>query len=282
MNITLVTVDRSTWFQPQFFDLSHGFMNNNPDLKWTEWPDVWGIKATDAVREGIHKGNTISGPMPCFPTVYMLCKDVDIEITAFSIDNEASHKTMVEQTASSGGFLGFRCTGTHQGSSDQTSASVKIAKDGLIVRIPGSQILGYIQQVMPRDETVPYSSEMALQTTVYLPNDSLPITTHDSHGAPRGFEPETREEVIRKRLRSFNPVRSGPEAKLAENEESKKSKPIASNAMQAQAYGPSMPKAPAIEVSPISDKISATPSSLETKLVDRIEQKILDDPEFMS
>lgn len=209
MNVTLVTVDRSSWFQPQFFDLSKNFMRNNDQFKWSSWPQEYNKETPRAVKEGIHKGATFSGPLPCFPTGYLLCKDVVIELSGYSISNVAAHKAVVEQTTSSGGFLFFSCTHTSQNTSDGSSASVQIAKDGIIVRIPGPQILGYIQQLLPPDETIAYDNNFSLKPEIYLP-------AHDDKGEPASPPSTAHSQTARAldidasergKFRSFVPVR---------------------------------------------------------------------------
>ncbi len=70
---TLVTVDRSGWFQPQFFKQSKGYYHINDDLKWTAYPD--NVDTPEKLKED--PGNYASvnrGLLPAFPIGYVICK----------------------------------------------------------------------------------------------------------------------------------------------------------------------------------------------------------------
>ncbi|KAI8942298.1 hypothetical protein NX059_000377 [Plenodomus lindquistii] len=49
-----------------------------------------------------------------------------------------------------------------------------MASDGMIIRVPGPQILAYIQQVVPNDASEAYNPAHALGTEFYLPPQASP------------------------------------------------------------------------------------------------------------
>jgi hypothetical protein len=284
MNVTLVTVDRSSWFQPQFFDLSKNFMRNNDQFKWSSWPQEFNKDTPQAVKEGIHKGASFSGPLPCFPTGYLLCKDVVIELSGYSISNVAAHKAVVEQTTSSGGFLFFSCTQTSQNTSDGSSASVKIAKDGIVVRIPGPQILGYIQQLLPPDETIAYDTNFSLKPEIYLP-------AHDDKGLPSSSTSATHTQPARAlnfdadesgKFRSFVPLRrsggTGGSPNGIAQDVPLRSSAVSEGKSRAATGGENGVKARAVA----PEEAGKVEEEWEGKFMDWIKRKIKEDKDFAS
>ncbi len=67
LRITLVTVDRSGWFQPQFLDMSSAFMRTSTATKWSDWPAEW--KTTEDVKNHLRKdtGGFEKSFFPAFP-----------------------------------------------------------------------------------------------------------------------------------------------------------------------------------------------------------------------
>jgi hypothetical protein len=83
-----------------------------------------------------------------------LCKDVQIRVFGLDTRSGAEKQHFQQKLQSSrGGILGFLfsydTTTTSATPSDKTSYT--IADDGLRIIIPGSQILGYVQEILPRD-----------------------------------------------------------------------------------------------------------------------------------
>jgi hypothetical protein len=71
---TMVTADRSGWFQPQFFQQSAGFYHIDQQVSWSKWPEsVNGARdlqnATADVWDALNKYL-----MPAFPVGYVICK----------------------------------------------------------------------------------------------------------------------------------------------------------------------------------------------------------------
>lgn len=174
MNCTLVTVDRSSWFQPQFFSMADAFMRNNDNMSWTQgWDEEWKKDHSKAVDSAIINATKPVPPsfLPCFPTGYILAKDVLIKISRFKIRTVQDKKYLDEKTTSGGSFLFFSTAKTTQKTTDSSSSNFQMASDGMIVRIPGPQIIGYIQQMLPWDGTHKFNKSEALRPDIFLPGD---------------------------------------------------------------------------------------------------------------
>ena len=72
---TLVTVDRSGWFQPQFFKQSAGFHSIDKNITWSKWPPSMKTfqdlvnNQDETVFDQLNKGL-----IPAFPTGFVVCK----------------------------------------------------------------------------------------------------------------------------------------------------------------------------------------------------------------
>lgn len=123
--------------------------------------------------------------LPSYPVGYIICKDVYMELSGFDISTAESKQHLNEQFQASGGCLFFSFNTSSESSRDSSSASVEMASDGMIIRIPGPQILGYVQQVMPKDETKSYDPALSLGTEFYLPPQASP-TLGQNEEDPKG------------------------------------------------------------------------------------------------
>ncbi|KAI0060344.1 hypothetical protein BV25DRAFT_1888300 [Artomyces pyxidatus] len=182
LRVSLVTVDRSGWFQPQFFDMSDAFMRASEHVRWSEWPkDV--NSAADAIKRikaateggGFDAGQSL---LPAFPVGYIIAKDVLVKLSSSSSSSSSSTKSFSEQSAASGGVLCFSYSHASQSSGDSSSVSTQEMADGLVIKIPGPQILGYVMQLTPKDATHKYEPP---ESTFFLPTD---IEDKNSSGRP--------------------------------------------------------------------------------------------------
>jgi len=181
---SLVTVDRSGWFQPQFFDMSDAFMRASEHVRWSEWPkDVTNsAEAIKRIKSSSEGGAFDAGQslLPAFPVGYILAKDVLVKISQSSSSNSIDTKTLSKQANAAGGVLCFSFSHASNSSSDSSHVHMEHRSDGLVLKIPGPQILGYIMQLAPRDQSRKYEPT---KNTFYLPSDhSLTVPGSSSSG----------------------------------------------------------------------------------------------------
>ncbi|KAE8244742.1 hypothetical protein A4X13_0g6310 [Tilletia indica] len=183
MRCTLVTVDRSGWFQPQFFESSKAFAKNNKDLSWTSLYKTTADNpktiidkiATGTVEE---EGSAL----PAFPIGYIIVKDTQIKVSESKTSTSTSKGSMKEDAARSGGILCFSYSSSETSASDSSASATKQASDGIVVNIPGPQILGYIMQLMPRDLSTKFGDD---KEEVYLPPTMEEIDVEKKKGQDR-------------------------------------------------------------------------------------------------
>ncbi|KAK6980654.1 ZnMc domain-containing protein [Favolaschia claudopus] len=162
LRVTMVTVDRGGWFQPQFFKESKTFYKVDPDVTWTS--------ATPDAMPNILKGETpVTGLMPGFPIAFLIAKDIVIRITHSSSSSAESKQADAASAASSGGLLCFSYSNSHSSSSTSTSSNFQSYSNGFIVKIPGPQILGYMIQLADPDQTKLMPA--TLPTNFFIPDD---------------------------------------------------------------------------------------------------------------
>ncbi|KAK6980755.1 ZnMc domain-containing protein, partial [Favolaschia claudopus] len=162
LRVTMVTVDRGGWFQPQFFKESKTFYKVDPDITWTS--------ATPDAMPNILKGETpVTGLMPGFPIAFLIAKDIVIRITHSSSSSAESKQADAASAASSGGLLCFSYSNSHSSSSTSTSSNFQSYSNGFIVKIPGPQILGYMIQLADPDQTKLMPA--TLPTNFFIPDD---------------------------------------------------------------------------------------------------------------
>jgi hypothetical protein len=156
--------------------MSDAFMRNNNNMCWNKgWEEAWQKDHSKAVDAAIIDGTKPIPPafLPCFPTGYILAKDVVIKISQFQISTVADKKFLDEKTTKGGSFLFFSTAKTTQKTSESSSSNFQMASNGMVVRIPGPQVIGYIQQMMPWDGTHQFDPNEALKPEIFLPGDDL-------------------------------------------------------------------------------------------------------------
>ncbi|EDR10049.1 uncharacterized protein LACBIDRAFT_325617 [Laccaria bicolor S238N-H82] len=150
---TMVTVDRSGWFQPQIFKQSTGFYHIDPQVSWSKWPEsikgASGLQnATADVWDAMNKYL-----MPAFPIGYVICKDITIKVSLDSTTQDSDSSVFQSQTSSSSGILLWSTSSSSSTRSSHQGVFTQTTSDGLVIRIPGPQIIGYMFEIMPNDLT---------------------------------------------------------------------------------------------------------------------------------
>ncbi|EDR09399.1 uncharacterized protein LACBIDRAFT_318946 [Laccaria bicolor S238N-H82] len=178
---TMVTVDRGGWFQPQFFKQSAGFYHIDKRISWGKWPDS--IKgAHDLQNAPADVWDQLDEYlMPAFPTGYVMCKDITIKVAMDETTHDSDSSFFQSQSASAGGILMWSTSSSSSESSSHQMVSTQVTADGLIIRIPGPQIMGYMFEIMPNDlsddlpQTIPDS--------FFIPDDDYDSTFNKGSAA---------------------------------------------------------------------------------------------------
>lgn len=132
MRATKVTIDRGGWFSPEVLEASKNMFS-------------------------IGKGK-FNESFATYPVAFIIVKDVTLKYTfqEDEVDQAASYAHSASE--SGGGFLCF--SHSHGSSSTKNSKSAYTGKEGtsVVIRIPGPQILMWILEKVPTDQSEPYPS----------------------------------------------------------------------------------------------------------------------------
>ncbi|SPO47202.1 uncharacterized protein PSANT_04890 [Moesziomyces antarcticus] len=199
MRVTYITVDRSGWFDPSIAQMSGAFMHVYQGDDYASW-STWGDKVmstdddetkkakkqkADALKSSqlaseISQGNTSNiteGYLSAFPVGYVLVKDCVIQVESDSFTSDADRSSFKESSSSSGGFLCFSTSSSSSKTGDSSHSSSTQTSDGMVIRIPGPQILGYMMQLVHPDK----SREFVKMPTDYLFEEMQRIDAEDKN-----------------------------------------------------------------------------------------------------
>lgn len=75
-----------------------------------------------------------------------------IELEFSGLDSETVTSTMSEMshTSGGGGFLCFRASASKTKTKDTSHVQVKRTSNGMSIKIPGAQMIGYYTQILPK------------------------------------------------------------------------------------------------------------------------------------
>ncbi|KAF9530510.1 hypothetical protein CPB83DRAFT_763109 [Crepidotus variabilis] len=157
---TLVNVDRSGWFQPQFFKQSSGFHFLNKHASWSRWPsnvkstnDLTGMGNLSPSEAATACEEINKYLLPAFPAAFVICKDITIKIHLSNTNIQKSSAEMAAFAATSSGVLCFSTNSSDTSATSSGSYGFQAASDGCVIRIAGPQILGYYLQFLDPDTT---------------------------------------------------------------------------------------------------------------------------------
>ncbi len=151
-HVTKVDISRA-WFNPGVFKLSNDMFNiagkrvsYNPDDHNPNGPnnDQTESNMLDEMNKCI---------FPCFPTSFVIAKDVTIRLSNATSMSDTMRSVMDEHVARGGGVFCFSGSAASSSSSESSSAKVQNTEKGLTIKFPGAQILGYYLEKTPPDES---------------------------------------------------------------------------------------------------------------------------------
>lgn len=146
-HVTKVDINRS-WFNPGVFLLSNDMFNLSGKR----------ISYNPAEHDSSMTENKIYDEMndcifSCFPVAFVIAKDVTIRLTNESSMSSTVRSAMQEQVSKGGGVFCFRGSSSSSKSSETHDSKVQNTSDGITIKFPGPQILGYYLEKTPADES---------------------------------------------------------------------------------------------------------------------------------
>ena len=148
---TKVSIVRN-WFNPGVLMLSKDMYSSSS------------VKISDGTKEEVNRKENL---FPCYPTAFIIAKDITIHFESSNEKSQSLKTAIEEHAAGGGGFFGFSAKrATSSSSSSNKTHSTSDAK-GITIKIPGSQILGYYLQIVPKDNSISMSNENAADVSIF-------------------------------------------------------------------------------------------------------------------
>lgn len=160
-----VSIDRGQWFSPNIFKMTQNFYH------LTESRCAPGINKDD-IRNAIAKkeadtelkklltydvdNKQCNYLLPSYPTAFVIAKDITIRVKVNHDEMDENKSYMESQSSSSGGCFGFSAKSASDSKNCSESSYVGARNDFIYIRIPGPQILGWFQQLVPLDMSETY------------------------------------------------------------------------------------------------------------------------------
>ena len=88
--------------------------------------------------------------LPEYPTSFLLGRNIEMEFSG--LDSKVVTSTMNEMshTSGGGGFLFFHAGASVTKTKSTSSVNIQKTANGMKIKIPGAQLMGYYTQVVPR------------------------------------------------------------------------------------------------------------------------------------
>lgn len=146
MSVAKVAIERD-WFNPGLFMLTCDMYNvtsqkiapNN--VSKAEFDDNRLEKMADCV-------------FPCFPTAFVVARDVTIKLTTESAVSNETAMAMEQHASKGGGFLFFSGSKSSSSSSSSSSAHVSSKGNSTTIRFTDPQVIGYYIEATPADNSI--------------------------------------------------------------------------------------------------------------------------------
>ena len=132
---TKISIVRN-WFNPDVFLLSRDIYRSSNAVISTKTID------TESQANSL---------FPCYPTSFVIAKDVTIRFSSAEESDSTIHATITEHASKGGGFLCFSGRSSSSSSSQSDSSVATRDSNGVTIKLPGPQIIGYYLQIVPED-----------------------------------------------------------------------------------------------------------------------------------
>lgn len=94
--------------------------------------------------------------LPSFPVAMLVAKDITIKMSSSKNMESDWNSSQSSSSSRSGGFLFFGGSSSNSSARSTSSSFSSASNKDVVIRIPGPQILGYINQLVPKDKSHDY------------------------------------------------------------------------------------------------------------------------------
>ena len=149
MSVAKVQIGRE-WFNPGVFMLTTDMYNTSSEhIAPAEDYNEFSKERLDEMNKCI---------FPCFPTAFVIARDVTIKFTSAKAMSSSFAKSVEEHSSKGGGFFIFGGSSSSSSSSSESNSCATSTANSVTVRFTAPQILGYYLEATPADKSVSISS----------------------------------------------------------------------------------------------------------------------------
>jgi hypothetical protein len=103
---------------------------------------------------------------PCYPTAFVIARDVTIKITKSSDSTSTKMSSASSEASKSKGFFVFNAGNGNSSSSSDSSTSTMSDDKTITMRFANPQIIGICQHYLPKDESTAYPATESGDDTI--------------------------------------------------------------------------------------------------------------------
>lgn len=145
MSVAKINIERD-WFNPGLFTLT-GDMYNVTSQK------IAPNEKFESVFDENRFNKMASCVFPCFPTAFVVARDVTVKLNTNKEISEQHAAAMEQHASKGGGFLFFSASKSSSSSTESSSAHVSSKTYGTTIRFTDPQVLGYYIEATPADNS---------------------------------------------------------------------------------------------------------------------------------
>ena len=94
--------------------------------------------------------NNVRYMLPEYPTSFLLARNIEMEFDGLDSGVVSSTMNEMSHTSGHGGFLFFHASASVTKSKTTSSVTIQRTANGMKLRIPGTQMIGYYTEVLPK------------------------------------------------------------------------------------------------------------------------------------
>jgi len=167
MRVMKVGFQRS-WFQPSLLERTADFHNvsdsNRAGLGVNRAHVPAAVKDPGSTpfdeklkqKVGLDEEDSNTYLLPSFPVAMLIAKDITIKMSSSENLERSYNSSSSSSSSASGGFLFFGGSRSNSSARSNSSSFSSASDKDVVIRIPGPQILGYINQLVPKDKSRDY------------------------------------------------------------------------------------------------------------------------------
>ncbi|NEO17885.1 MULTISPECIES: hypothetical protein [unclassified Moorena] len=171
MKVAKVNIERN-WFEPGIFNLTSTMdrlSNQKVTFGFNELENARKLakekpeEAQQALNDALE--NARKTLIPCFPSSFLVAKDITIRFKANENSLSAIHSMLDSKSSIGGGFLCFSASHSEASHSDDKRVSSSIKEKVVTINIRVPQIIGWFLQFAPEDQSKPISADTSETNT---------------------------------------------------------------------------------------------------------------------